>query len=384
MDISLTRVLNAFLPNKIIDSAEKFAGRKEAVEQAYFALLSQGTNIAVIGNRGIGKSSLAQQIINIANGDMSLLKKLGIQTDEKLDYLTAYYACGNNINDFESLLVKILTSKECLGNWIYDIPSATKELQKHKPGLNLGVATYGAEHQKEVTSTKALANHGIDIVFQNVVSIIENERVSRDGLLIVIDEFDQIKDPTGFASFLKSMATNNPNVKFVIIGVAQDLSNLIKEHQSADRLFAGGVINLPSMSDGELIEIIRGAESSIDRKIRFDESAVQKLLLLSKGHPYMIHLLGRTAYQSAHKAKKDSIDDQFIDYTLQSIAQSGMDPVLERRYKEAITSSPQREAVLKSLAQSVGSDGEVFTTTAYKVAIDYMLVNLLPRILVLK
>ena len=182
MDISLTRVLNAFLPNKIIDSAEKFAGRKEAVEQAYFALLSQGTNIAVIGNRGIGKSSLAQQIINIANGDMSLLKKLGIQTDEKLDYLTAYYACGNNINDFESLLVKILTSKECLGNWIYDIPSATKELQKHKPGLNLGVATYGAEHQKEVTSTKALANHGIDIVFQNVVSIIENERVSRDGL----------------------------------------------------------------------------------------------------------------------------------------------------------------------------------------------------------
>jgi hypothetical protein len=88
------------------------------------------------------------------------------------------------------------------------------------------------------------------------------QNISTEGILIVTDEFDQIGDPTGFASFQKALATNVPKVKFRIVGVAQDIYKLMKEHQSSDRLFAGTVIPLPSMTTSELREILAIAEHS--------------------------------------------------------------------------------------------------------------------------
>jgi hypothetical protein len=59
-----------------------------------------------------------------------------------------------------------------------------------------------------------------------------------------------------------------------------------------------------------------------------------------------------------------------IDDTLLSIAERGADPVLEGRYKKAVTSSPQREIVLKALAAVRRADGECWTTDAYKIALE--------------
>jgi ABC-type transport system involved in cytochrome bd biosynthesis fused ATPase/permease subunit len=56
---TLSQVENAFRPAKEIDDPERFAGRKDPVQQAYFGLISEGTHIAIVGNRGIGKTSLA-------------------------------------------------------------------------------------------------------------------------------------------------------------------------------------------------------------------------------------------------------------------------------------------------------------------------------------
>lgn len=57
---ALADVENAFQPAREIDSAERFAGRQAPISDSYYSLLGQGTNIAVVGNRGIGKSSLAR------------------------------------------------------------------------------------------------------------------------------------------------------------------------------------------------------------------------------------------------------------------------------------------------------------------------------------
>jgi hypothetical protein len=48
---TLSEVENAFQPAREIDSAERFAGRKDAVSDAYFALIADGANIAVVGIR---------------------------------------------------------------------------------------------------------------------------------------------------------------------------------------------------------------------------------------------------------------------------------------------------------------------------------------------
>lgn len=371
--ITLIQINNAFLPAKEITDTEKFAGRKEFVNEAYNALLSEGTNIAIVGNRGIGKSSLARQIINIGQGENSLLEKLEIYHDTKLDFLTIYFACGNSISNTNDLLNRLLTTKNCLLEWIYEIPSATKEISKINGGVEAGIpkvitVKVGSGLTAETTSVSPIQAHSIETIFQNVITDILKTKITKNGILIIIDEFDQIKDTSGFASYLKSLATNTPGLKICIVGVAQDIQNLMKEHQSSDRLFAGSVINLPPMDEDELTSIIRTAEQSIDKHIVFDDTAVKKIINLSKGHPYIVHLLGKQTFRTAFLERKYSIDESYIENILKGIAEKEADPVLEGRYKKAVAASKQREIVIKAFANSAKADSEILTSDAYRVS----------------
>lgn len=370
----ISQIENAFQPAKEISTAERFAGRKNAVADAYYGLIADGAHIAIVGNRGIGKTSLARQVLNIAKGDTSLLDKLAMSSDRKLDFLSVYYARGTTTTNTTDLLERLLTSSNCLAEWLYDIPKASKEIRGYTPkfGANfLGVEVgLGAENTKEVTTESAVSSHPIDTVFTNALSAVVEQKLSKDGVLIVIDEFDQIKDPSGFVSFLKALSTNVPKVKFCIVGVAQDIQYLMKEHQSSDRLFAGTIIQLPSMSDTELSEIVRIAERSVDGYLTFSDEATGRIAELAQGHPYMVHLIGKYAFRAAYQSQTTIIQASSIDETLRSIAERGADPVLEGKYKKAVASSEQREIVLKALAEAQAPDGEIWTTNAYKIALD--------------
>ena len=371
---TLADIENAFQPAREIDSAEKFAGRESAVNEAYYGLIGDGINIAIVGNRGIGKTSLARQIELLASGDNTLLERLKLTYDRKLDFLTIYFACGNTINNIGDLLERLLTTAGCFGDWIYDIPAAKREIISYAPEIGaqlFGVGVkVGGEKASEIDFKPAVETHSFDTVFTNVCRAIVEEKIAPDGVLIVVDEFDQVRDATGMAGFMKSLATNVPKVKFCLVGVAQDIQNLMTEHESVDRLFAGSILNLPPMSDDELTEIIRIAEQSIKNYIRFNDSGTGRLVQLAQGHPYMVHLVGKYALRNAFHEKLSEIGEETIDLTLKGIAERGADPVLEGRYKKAVGLSPQRESVLRALARVRGLDGECWTTEAYKIALD--------------
>lgn len=366
----LAQVENAFQPAKEADSPERFAGRSKGIQDCYLGLIARGANIAIVGNRGIGKSSLARQLIRMATGDNTLLEKFGVESSEKNDFLAMYLACGDSVASTSDLLERLLTKSDCLKDWIYNIPKAREEMENVKPAISAGFLKLDGEKRTSVTSSSAITDHKVDVVFTNVVHAIAQQKLTKNGILIVVDEFDRIRDPSGFASFLKSLATNVPEVKFCIVGVAQDIKELMKEHESTDRLFAGTIVRLPAMTDPELTEIIRNAEKAIDDYILFDKGARARLVALAQGHPYMVHLVGKYALRTAFQAGKVIITEHDIDATLQGIAESGADPVLEGRYHKAVATSPQRESVLRALASKISRDGEVWTTEAYKVALD--------------
>jgi len=367
--ILLKQINNAFLPAKEITESEKFSGRKKYVEEAYHSLLSDGTNIAIVGNRGIGKSSLARQIINIGQGDNSLLDKLDIYNDSTLNCLCVYFACGNSIQNTNDLLKSLLSSNDSLSEGLYDLQSSTKTSAKISGSANVGIPiakfSFGGDATEEKTTKSLFDQHSIEIIFQNVINNILKLKKYQDGIMIVVDEFDQIKDTTGFASYLKSLATNSPGLKFCIVGVAQNIQELMKEHQSSDRLFAGSIINLPSMDFDELNSIIKNAEESINKHIIFDDTAIKKIISLSKGHPYIVHLLGKQTLIKAFLEPTYLINESYIDDVLKSIAEREADPVLEGRYKKAVASSKHREIVLKAFAESVKGE-EIYTSDAYR------------------
>jgi Cdc6-like AAA superfamily ATPase len=367
---TLSEIENAFQPAREIDAPSRFAGRRQAVLDCYYALVTDGANIAIVGNRGIGKSSLARQVMHMATGENTLLERLQQPVSERHDFVTMYFACGDSVRTSEDLLARLLTSGNCLRDWIYDIPKAKIEVDAYQPKLSVGFAALEGEKRIESESQKAIEQHSIDTVFTNVVREIANQKLAKHGILIVVDEFDRIGNPKGFASFLKSLATNVPTVKFCLVGVAQDIKELMKEHESTDRLFAGSIVRLPAMTDDELIEIVRTAERAIGEFIVFDAGATTRLAALAQGHPYMVHLVGKYAMRHAFQQKMAIITADAVDSTLYGIAQRGADPVLEGRYQKAVASSPQRESVLRALASKISRDGEVWTTEAYKVALD--------------
>jgi AAA+ ATPase superfamily predicted ATPase len=347
------QIINAFSPAREITDAKLFAGRKQQIQSVLDALYSEGTNIAIIGGRGIGKTSLARQILNIAQGNNDIFAKLDISCDFKFDFLPVYYACGKDVQTINDLLIRLLTLQDCLLDWIYDIPEAIKEMSKIGGGFDIKLLKIGADKEQETTSKKAISTHEIDVIFENILKKLVAQNIATNGILIIVDEYDQIENPKGFAKLLKSLATSTPKVKFCIVGVAQDMQNLMQEHGSSDRLFAGGVINLPYMSMEELDEIVSNAEFSINQSIKFDASARKKMIELASGHPYLIHLLGRESLKIVHSESIENINEELINRTIKDIAKKETDPNLESRYKKAISHSYQRECILKSLATNI-------------------------------
>jgi Cdc6-like AAA superfamily ATPase len=374
---NISQIENAFQPAREVSDAGRFAGRAAEVKDAYYGLLAEGAHLAIVGNRGIGKTSLSRQVVNLATGDNSLLEKLEIENHGKLDFLTFYFACGKSTKGTEHLLESLLTSNSCLAEWIYEIPTAAKIMQGYSPKFGVNVfgveASLGGEKKTEISTEAAIKSHSTETVFTNVVAAIAAKDLARDGILIVVDEFDQIADPTGFASFLKALATNVPKVKFCIVGVAHDIEQLMREHKSADRLFAGAIIGVPSMDESELRQIITIAESSIDKYITFVDEGAVRAAALAQGHPYMVHLIGKYAFRQAFEQGRTVISREDVETTVRSIAENARDPVLEGRYKKAVASSEQRESVLKAFAEvHAASDGnEVWTTNAYKIALEH-------------
>lgn len=371
---TISDVENAFQPAKEVNDAQRFAGRTNAVEQAFYALLTEGANIAIVGNRGVGKTSLARQVQNFGTGNNEILDKIGAAKDHNFDFLVAYHACGDSTRNIDDMLSGILTREAGLGAWLYYLPKTSKMMSSLSPALAaklLGAgfeirATSNHEHVMERVSVPST----VQGVFENVVQDIVSSGMTSDGILIIVDEFDQIQDPTGFAPFLKALATNSPGVRFCIVGVAKDIQDLMKEHASSDRLFAGSIVTLDPMPREELMEIISIAEESIDRSIVFADDAKEKIIEIAAGHPYLVHLLGKFSFREAFRRECSEITSEDVGNVLSLIAENRSDPVLEGRYRKAVVSSRQREIVLKALAAHQDDRGEVLTTDAYRTALE--------------
>jgi len=117
-------------------------------------------------------------------------------------------------------------------------------------------------------------------------------------------------------------------------------------------------------------DIVQDPLHVLDDAYWFSDEARSRLISLAQGHPYLVHLVGKFAFRAAYMNDKPVIDLEDIDAVLQTIAENGSDPVLEGRYRKAVASSRQRESVLKALSENQDDSGEVWTTDAYKAALE--------------
>ena len=129
------------------------------------------------------------------------------------------------------------------------------------------------------------------------------ERLGEQAILVVIiDEFDRVARRAGtqFANTIKMLSDQAVPATLVLVGVAQTVSALIREHESIERALAQ--VRVPRMSTAELHEIVDGGLAAVG--MNAEALARDRIASLSQGLPHYTHLI--TLYAARHANDSES------------------------------------------------------------------------------
>lgn len=355
-------IRNVFTPALAIGDVARFAGRQSQLEHVADALQSDGTQIVIFGNRGVGKSSLARQLEAMARGDMDVIDRLKMKPHRTPDFLVISIECDDTIVDIRTLILRFLTDDNALASWIpwkVEKKATNGELNG---GFDIKVVKFGGKLGDSQSLVQETVDADLFATFGNAVShVLESGVVG--GILFIIDEVDRIRDRSELASIIRSRGAD-PRIKFALVGVATTPQELITNHESIVRQISDGCIEMPPMSVAELSEIFSQAHEALkDDNITFDQTAQDWIIEIAKGHPYYVHLLGKHCLIRAATEGVGTITRQLAEEVLAEIANKGTATVQETTYKKAIGHSYAREFILKAFA-GVGTE-EIQTTAIY-------------------
>lgn len=382
----------------VIRDPERFVGRSDLIESSMRAVNTASSLITVFGKRGVGKSSLLRQLQIIANGDYEIATRAGLHhliPARKRTYYTVFYTCDSNIANIGELLLRLCTDTDPEDGLLRLVPDKGKELIEFcrsegvEGAVDLKILRWGGKGED---AEKYAANLRADTIqtFRNFCSSIlsHNNRFwrRRDGVLIMIDEFDVIRDKTGIGSLIKSLTSDR--LKFAISGISDDLSELIEDHASVERLIEQGYAHVKPMPLEETKKIFDTASHLFDGVVTFNDEVVEKIQEICMGYPYFAQLIGKRCVEHANAMGTNSISREVFDAVLVEISNGRAFPALERKYQRAIGDSDGRALLLTLLAEENISLDEVdggislkkVRSTAQELEIEYM-DQLVPRLI---
>lgn len=353
--------INVFTPAQEVKDVDRFAGRDDELMALSTALQSHGAQIVLYGQRGVGKSSLARQLVKLATNDRELIARLKQPPFEPLDFVPVYLACDDSIKNVEMLMLRLLSDEEALASWV-----PFKVVEKKSSGeigskFSVKVIELGGKKTDAITERAQEIESDIVSVFTTACRAVVKTGVAKHGLLIIVDEFDRIKNREGLASLLKTLGPEG--VTFALVGVATTVQDLVTEHESVARQLADGSVHVKPMRDEELLEIFDRAEALLEKKQTFDPAARAWIVKIARGHPFYVHLIGKHALLRAIAAGTSVITEDLAKEALSEIALKGSAPIQEATYKTAIGHSYTREVILKRFAEH--PENEIHTTELY-------------------
>lgn len=353
--------VNVFTPATEVQDINRFAGRQTELRSLAQALESEGVQIVIYGNRGVGKSSIARLLGLMANGNADVLARADYQPTETFEFVTVHVTCDDSITSIPRLLLRLLTDDDALAPWVPFKVVQKEGAQELGAGLNVKVISLSGKATESITQASQELESDIVSVFGNALAAIRQSGVAKHGILIIIDEFDRIRDRSGLASLMRAYGPSG--VTFAIVGVATTVQDLITEHESVARQLSDGTIPVPQMSDDEMNEIFDRAEALLEQSVTFATQTRAWIIGVARGHPYYVHLLGKHSLLRAIEEKSTVVTQSMAEDAMRQIALKGSAPIQETLYKTAIGHSFVRESILKSFAACL--EDEIHTTELY-------------------
>ncbi|MCB1421367.1 MAG: AAA family ATPase [Nitratireductor sp.] len=232
---------------------ELFAGRATEVRRILEVVLERSKHVILYGERGVGKTSIANVFWRRYNARLQTIVAARVQADPA----DTFSSLWNKAFD------ELIAVAKSMGR--YDLVPVTNEFSIETPD----------QVRRELQKCKP-----------NAIPI------------IIFDEFDKLRDALSrelFANLIKYLYDYSLNTTIILVGVAEDVSSLIADHQSLDRALAQ--IKLNRMSDTELNDVI---DTRLGKtRLELDGDARWTVITLSRGLPYFTQMLTKYAAKAA-------------------------------------------------------------------------------------
>ena len=331
-------------------SPRAFAGRKKHVLNLVDELLTEGSCPVIYGDRGLGKSSLAAQLERIALGDVELLDNLGHKDRALAEgdrFITIRLSCSD-IMKTPRLLFQALVNEAEVYKSLEEMPSTFEAEQKRiKNTFTLRFFSRSVEKEYKKGSHISFEKLTLDEKLLTVLKSV-NEKYKRP-ILLIIDEIDRVADTRGLGGFIKNNSSDW--LKFMLVGVANNISALLDDHESVERLIAP--VKIERMQPAETRSIITKAQKimhSLGVKICFSEQAKKKLVSSVNGFPWFLHVICQEALKLAYESEDLIVTEEHVELSIENLSINKFAQQFEDLYLRAVRDSRPREIVLRLMA----------------------------------
>lgn len=254
-----------------IDEEDLFAGRSHEVRRILDAVFEKSRHVVLFGERGVGKTSLSNIFWKRFN--------------QKLQSFVVARVQATPVDTFVTLWRRALEELK------YVAATAGKE-------------RYIPFDLPEMDLTQSQIRHALSQCSPNSIPI------------IIIDEYDKLKDPQAkelTANLIKELYDTAISTTVILVGVAENIGQLIQDHQSIGRAITQ--IPLNRMSVGELKEIIESRAKKT--KLSLSSDAIWTIITLSRGLPYFTQTLSKHAALHAIEGKRLSVSNKDVEEAME-------------------------------------------------------------------
>lgn len=303
-----TRLNSAFRPHAPIEDPGSFVGRTDERASVTDAIHQPGLQVVIFGERGAGKTSLA----NVCTSDTPRVRVF-CEKDASFSDI-----CKSIVLEYKKISPSRL---------IYNATNDTIELEG------------------SIFPANRLNGNLVRQILPNDQS-----------LVIVLDEIDRLTDRSvvaQFAELAKNLSTYQTNITIIFVGVATTADEVLAGHISNFRNLRQ--VSLDRMNSNELLGIIAYGENVLS--LTFDDDVKSRIVELCDRLPYYLHLLATNAAKSALERNSLAVSDIDLTSGIRAAA-ADADQTLRQAYEHAILSVKRSEIyrqVLWTMASLPGS-----------------------------
>jgi hypothetical protein len=297
----------------------------------------------------------------MALGDYTLATNAGLHHEipkKPRKYLTVFYTCDSIIESGEALVSRLCNDQDNEDGLLRLVPHDGKDIieftraKEVSAGADLKVVNWGTKGVETSKYARVVEGDTIQTFRNFISSIVQHQvkgRMKRDGLLILLDEFDVLANKDGLGSLIKSLSSID--VKFGVCGIGQDLTDLIEDHASVERLLEQGAIYVKTMPEAEAMSVLTKAEELFKGSLTVDEDVKHKIVKASQGYPYFIQMIGKSCVNKVSQLGLTQINIDVYNRVLNDIQKGVAFPTLESAYQRAIGNTENRQMLLHLLAE---------------------------------